>query len=204
MRLRIALVLSAVIVTQVAYADLPCKPTTPIGSQQRTKLKHRAPVTTTPANTSVTQVIGWSLPGTLGETAVKRSVDPIDPHEQKVFTLRGDIWIAKTEGNDCDYHVELSAPGGSVDAPRIIVEIPQERKAVRAALIKALKDAGQGDLGSHKTVTINKSVPVTVTGFGFIDGYHWSKKNPKTGNNHGSANVATLWELHPVIDLAAH
>lgn len=202
MRLRIAVILATMTFTSLAYAEVACKATTLKGSQQRTKLKHRAPVATTPTNTTVAQVIGWALPD-LSDPEVKRSALPLDGREQKVFTLRGDIWIVKTEGNDCDYHVELSAPGGSEDDPRIIVEIPQERRAVRAALIKAVKAAGNGDLGSHKSVTIRTSVPVTVTGFGFIDSYHWAKRKPKVGNGHGSANVATLWELHPVIDLAA-
>jgi hypothetical protein len=203
MRLRLAILLTAIAGAPFAQAaDQPCRPTTPKGSQQRTQLKHRAPVTTAPTKTSVAEVIGWKLPA-LNDPAVKRSSDPIDPRERKVFTLRGDIWIAKTEGNDCDYHVEMSAPGGSEDDPRIIVEIPRESKDVRKALIKALKDAGQGDLASHEELKISKSVPVTVTGFGFIDGYHWSKKQPKIGNHHGSANVATLWELHPIFDLTA-
>jgi hypothetical protein len=200
----IAILFATMTVALVSHgADKPCSPTTLLGSQQRSKLKHRKPMTTVPTKTTVADVIAWAVPSTLSDPTVKRSPQPIDPRERKLYTIRGDVWVAKTEDNDCDYHVEMSAAGGSKDDPRIIVEIPQERAAVRAALNKALNDSGQGDLENHQELELKKSVPITVTGWGFIDGYHWSKKQPKIGNHHGSAKVATLWELHPVFDLTA-
>jgi hypothetical protein len=43
-------------------------------------------------------------------------------------------------------------------------------------------------------------VPVTVTGYLFLDTLHWPAANPKIGHNHGSGN-ATLWEVHPVLEI---
>jgi hypothetical protein len=43
---------------------------------------------------------------------------------------------------------------------------------------------------------------LTVTGFGFYDTAHYSKKDPKKGHGHGTKLVGTLWELHPFWEIA--
>jgi len=201
-RLRIATLFTISLLPCVIFAQSPC-PTTPIGSQARTTVKHRPAVTTQAQKITVADVIGWPLPGNLSDPTVRRSKQIIDPREAKVYSISGDVWIAKIECNDADYHLEMSAHGGSETDPRILVEIPMEQKAARSALIKAMKASGQGDLQTSSEVTFKQSMPLTVTGFGFIDGYHWTKLHPKVGHNHGSAAVATLWEVHPVFDLTA-
>jgi hypothetical protein len=48
---------------------------------------------------------------------------PIDPKENQVFTVEGDLWRVVVEANDCDFHLELSAPGAGIAADRVIVEV---------------------------------------------------------------------------------
>jgi hypothetical protein len=43
-------------------------------------------------------------------------------------------------------------------------------------------------------------MPITVTGYLFLDTSHWSAANPKIGHNHGRG-TATLWEVHPVLEI---
>ncbi|HEX9606112.1 MAG TPA: hypothetical protein VF962_02695 [Gemmatimonadaceae bacterium] len=193
---RVVLLLCAAALTRVVLADTPCKPTTPKGSQSRTKLKHRVAAPTTATATTVGDIVAWPVPD-LADPKVRRSNSPIDPREQRAFTLRGDLWRVKQEANDCDYHLEIVAPGGSDTDRRVIVELPREEDALQKQLVKAVTEAGQQASGKD----FSTALPITVTGYAFIDGAHWSKKNPKKGNKHGSKYVETLWELHPVLKL---
>ena len=197
---RVVVLLCAAVLTRVVHADTQCSPTTPIGSQSRTKLKHRVVATTSAQATTVAAMVAWAVPN-LSNPKVRRANTPIDPREQLEFTLRGDLWRIKQEGNDCDFHLEISAPGGSDTDGRVIVEIPREQTAIRDRLIKAVKDSGNGDLTQSPDKDFAMALPITVTGYAFIDGTHWTKKSPKKGNKHGTQYVGTLWELHPVLNL---
>src|ERR1043165_2033570 len=202
MRAATTLVLSLFLLAPaLVRADIQCSPTTPKGSQARTKVKHRATPSTDAEDTSVADMITWKVPANLQDPQVRRANTTIDAREKRVFTVSGDLWRVKIEDNDCDFHLELSAPGGSSTDDRVIVEIPQEHKAIRNALIKAIKDSGRGDLTSQRRLDFETAMPITVTGLAFFDATHWSKKNPKKGSGHGTEFVATLWELHPVFSL---
>ena len=69
---------------------------------------------------------------------VRRRDVAIDPREEQAVTLEGDLWRVVVEANDCDLHLELSAPGGGVDAPRVIAEVPAGPgcQAARAAVLR--------------------------------------------------------------------
>jgi hypothetical protein len=54
----------------------------------------------------------------------RRLDEPFARRENEVYLLEGDLWRVKLEDNDCDFHLELSAPGAAKTASRIIVEIP--------------------------------------------------------------------------------
>ncbi len=54
------------------------------------------------------------------------------PEETKVVELEGDLWHVKVSRDDCNCHLELSAPNAGRTADRVIVEIPQGRDFVRA------------------------------------------------------------------------
>src|ERR1039458_3162351 len=96
-----------------AQSNSPCAATTPVQQQSRTKLKHRVPPSS-PAATTVTvqEILQWTAPkGVAASPAVRRSNTAIDPKEAQIFTLEGDLWRIVTEANDCDFHLELAAPG---------------------------------------------------------------------------------------------
>lgn len=183
-------------------ADITCTPSTEVSRQSRTDMKHRAPALQSAAanQTSVFDMLNWPNP-----TRISKSANtPIDPRENQIFTLKADLWHVKIEGNDCDFHLELSAPGDSSTADRVIVEIPQGPKftQIRNALIDALLASGAGDLRHRKSLDLSRSMPIQVTGFAFFDAFHFSRSNPKRGHGHGTAAVGTIWELHPVWQLS--
>ncbi len=164
-------------------------------------MKHRSVSTqkVSARTTTVDQMLlDWPNPARID----KKANTPIDPRESQAFTLKGDIWVAKIEANDCDIHLELSAPGEGQDADRVIVEIPQEFKQAQSTLVQALRSRGLGDLRRKKSIKFNESIPIEVTGLAFFDAFHYSVSNPKTGHGHGSVSVGVLWELHPVFQIS--
>ncbi len=151
----------------VAWADITCAPTQPLAQQNRTRMKHRTPPNQNPGVNlmTVAQIVAASPAAGINSPGARTSVQPIDPRETSVLILKGDLWAINIEPNDCDFHLEVSEVGGSVDDDRVIVEIPQT---------------------------------VQVLGFGFYDAWHFSSTNPQRGNHHGSPQVGSLWEIHPV------
>src|SRR5437016_4753460 len=95
----------ALLTASVAKADVTCSPTTLISQQNRTAMKHRpATVQNVRLNqTSVEEMLQWANPATIS----KSSNSAIDPRENQAYTLTGDLWHIKVEGNDCDFHLEL-------------------------------------------------------------------------------------------------
>jgi len=73
---------------------------------------------------TVQDVLDWELPADVAKTSVRTSKTAIDPHETQLFSLEGDVWIAKRSPDDCDFHLEISKTDGTVTSRRIIVEIP--------------------------------------------------------------------------------
>ena len=160
-------------------------------------MKHRPAASQTVAlHTTTVQdmLVQWPNPAHID----KKANTPIDPRENQAFTLKGDVWVAKIEGNDCDIHLELSLPGQGPDAERVIVEIPQEFTQVQNTMVSALRSQGLGDLNHKKSIELSQALPIEVTGLAFFDAFHYSAANPKKGHGHGSAQVGVLWELHPV------
>jgi hypothetical protein len=148
----------------------------------------------------VTEVLSWDPPaGVANDKKLRGSQQTIDPKEKQFFIIEGDVQLAKIEGNDCDVHLEISERGAGKSADRMIVEIPADAgfNVPRKALLDALH-VDLVELGKHEP---DPPVKVTVTGYGFWDGAHYSPTNPKVGHEHGSANVKNLWELHPVFKL---
>lgn len=207
-------------VVSSAYAQ--CEPTTPLPDQKRTRMKHRKPASrgTRATRVAVGDVLAWETPEDITDKDVKNSNDPIDPREEEVFEAEGDLWRAAEESNDCDYHLELSAPGKTAKDDRIIVEIPIDLgyATARQNLLDALNADDRAKLETEGEVLLTKAVRVRVRGDAFFDAFHYSAKfDPakpgkckftkeqklKRGNNHGTCSVGTLWELHPVWKLEA-
>ena len=113
------------------------------------------------------------------------------------MTLKGELWRVNVEANDCDFHLEISGIGGSQSDDRVIVEIPQGPKfvAARNALLQALTANG---VKLKAQTPLATPLHVQVLGFSFYDAWHFSANDPQRGHGHGSAQVAALWEIHPV------
>ncbi len=184
--------------------DIPCTPTTQLANQFRTQMKHRT--TNLPDssvhNSSVAKMLVWTAPTNVTDFKTRKKDEPIAPRENEGFTVTGDLWRFIIEENDCDLHLELSAPGQPQTASRIIVEVPQGDPFVpfREKVLKALEDNGYV-VSVGKSITLDEPIRITATGYAFYDGAHYSKKNPKKGHNHGTKAVGTLWEIHPAMTI---
>lgn len=153
--------------------DVTCTPTVEKEKQHRSEMKHRKPGSGTSTNVTVTDMLNWEIPKQArGEMS--------DPRESQIFTVEGYVIHAKLSPDDCDVHLEIAATNDE-NAPRVIVEIPN--------------DSGYQD--AQKVAVNAKGKKIALTGYPFWDSAHWAKADPKKGHNHGSAQVGTLWELHP-------
>jgi hypothetical protein len=77
----------------------------------------------------------------------------------------GDLWRVKLESNDCDFHLEISAPGQLKTANRIIVELPQGPLflATRQKLIDELIANGY-DPAVDKPLDLDEPLRIKVIG----------------------------------------
>ena len=96
---------------------------------------------------------------------------------------------ASVNGADCDVHFEISATADK-NADRVIVETPVDSEFCSA------RQSAQSQLAKHRFVLDSQhggelptALPVEVLGLAFEDFDH----------NRGSAQVKTIWELHPAI-----
>jgi hypothetical protein len=182
-----------------AASGQTCAPSQPIPQQNRTAMKHRTPPSQNPGvkQMTVAQIVASAPAAGISSPGARTSVQPIDPRESSVLTLKGDLWAINIEPNDCDFHLEISEVGGSVDSDRVIVEIPQTPPfvAARNALLNKLHAAG---VTLHARTKLAQPIRVQVLGFAFYDAWHFSSANPQRGNHHGSPQVGSIWEIHPV------
>ena len=191
----LSLVLSA---TQGAAADITCTATKTVPTQNRTRMKHRTPPrsSSSPTLTTVAAMIAASPAAGRNTSGFRTAVGPIDPRENAVVILKGDLWQINVEPNDCDFHLEISEVGGTATSNRVIVEIPQTARftATRNAFLRGLQAAG---VRLRSRTPLIHPIRVQVLGFMFFDAWHFSATNHR-GNNHGSAQVDSIWEIHPV------
>jgi len=204
------------VATVVAQNPPSCEPSTPMAKQKRTDMKHRKPASngTTVEVASVSDMLAWEQPDDLQDRAVRNSDSSIDPREEEVFEVQGDLWRIAQEANDCDYHLELSLPGKSVNADRVIVELPSDpgSNSARQAVLTALEASDRLKLENNGEVLLTNPLRLKLTGYAFFDGFHYSPRfdpaHPgkchftkaqklQRGNGHGTCRVGTLWELHP-------
>jgi hypothetical protein len=174
-------------------------PTTKLENQSRTALKHRQrPFLYHVFLAKVPNIVALNqqLPAGIKNAAVRSQNAPISPIENNVYTVDGDLWRVKMEKNDNEYHLEISAHGAGQTANRIIVEIPPDADytGTREKLLSMLP--GNYTFKPNTTRVFKQPIPIRVTGYAFFDGHHWTKKSIR-GNKHGTAYVATLWEIHP-------
>jgi hypothetical protein len=88
---------------------------------------------------------------------------------------------------DCDVHFEISQAADKT-APRVIVETPVDSEYCSARQKAQSELAAHGfRLDSQHGGELPQALSVEVLGMAFEDFDH----------NRGSAQVATIWELHP-------
>jgi len=194
--MRPALLLALLAATRLTPAQV-CAPTTLLERQFRSAMKHRAPGPRTGRSVALGELAAWPPPAGIARFEVRRRDAAIDPREEQAVVLTGDLWRVVVEDNDCDLHLEVSVPGGTADSPRVIAEVPAGPgyELARAAVLEAihLRSARARD-----RVDLATPVRVRLTGYGFWDGAHWCRRDGVRGCGHGTPQVATLWELHPV------
>ncbi|HEV2021160.1 MAG TPA: hypothetical protein VGQ94_01390, partial [Terriglobales bacterium] len=106
--------------------DIACSSTVPLARQHRTTVKHRPPAPDAEVHqVKIAVVLQWAPPAGVSTPKQRKLDQPFAPRENEVYTVEGDLWRVKVEDNDCDFHLELSAPGKPKTASRIIAEIPQ-------------------------------------------------------------------------------
>jgi hypothetical protein len=118
-------------------------------------------------------------------------VDPAAPRsgrELQVFHIAtGFLQEASVNGADCDVHFEISQTADK-SASRVIVETPVDTEFCTARENAQSQLAKHGfKLDSQHGGELPQGLPVQVLGMAFEDFDH----------NRGSAQVATIWELHP-------
>jgi len=120
----------------------------------------------------------------------RRLVEPRTGRELQLFHIaQAYVQSATLMHNDCDIHLEISQ-SASKAAPRIIVETPVDseycpaRRNIQSQLAQhgfALSGTRGGELSSP--------AQADIVGMAFEDFEH----------HRGSAQVATVWELHPAV-----
>jgi hypothetical protein len=118
-------------------------------------------------------------------------VDPTAPRtgrELQVFHIAlGFLQEASVNAADCDVHFEISQTADK-SASRVIVETPVDSEFCSARQNAQSQLAKHGfKLDSQHGGELPQALPVEVLGMAFEDFDH----------NRGSAQVATIWELHP-------
>ena len=182
-----------------ANADVACTPSNSLPDQNRTVMKHRAPPKIAPHVATVAEMLAWPLPPGM-KRRMRKTDSVMDPREEQVFTVEGNLWRVKLSEDDCDFHLELGPAGGVKQDERVVVEIPKGQAflAARESLIKAIPEAGTLKPDEDAKLKANTTLRVRVTGYAFCDLEHYTPKNLRRGDGHGGKRVMTLWEIHPV------
>lgn len=161
-----------------------CTPSAPISDDYRHLQKHVALPGGTPQQISVDTILGWAQDQNLPFD------QPRTGRELQLFYIaKAYLQSAGLMHNDCDIHFEVSQTS-SKTAPRVIVETPIDGEYCPARRTIQTELARKGfALDARHGGELLKPVPVTILGLAFEDFEH----------HRGTAQVATVWELHPAI-----
>src|ERR1700692_4955740 len=115
---------------------------------------------------------------------------PRTARELQVFHIAAAfVQEASVNAADCDVHFEISQTADK-SAPRVIVETPVDSAFCSARQMAQAQLAKHGfRLDSQHGGELPQALPAQITGLAFEDFDH----------SRGSAQVATIWELHPAI-----
>jgi hypothetical protein len=161
-----------------------CDPTEPSSVDYRTAAKHVDLPSGAPQEITVTDVIQFPVGPSPAPDA------PRSGRELQLFHIANAfaqvVWLNPT---DCDVHVELSATADK-NAPRIIVETPHMDSYCQSRQQLSAMFNAHGVIIDNNRKEVNPPLAADVVGLAFQDIPHATR---------GSAQVATVWELHPAV-----
>jgi hypothetical protein len=146
--------------------------------------KHVALPSGTPQEINVNTILSWAQDRNLPFE------QPRTGRELQLFHInKAYLQSAGLMHGDCDIHFEISQTSSKA-APRVIVETPVDTEYCPARRTIQTELARKGfALDARHGRELAKPVSVTVLGLAFEDFEH----------HRGTAQVATVWELHPAI-----
>lgn len=171
-------------VIQPSPEDLcKCLPIEPDIADYRHTAKHVAIPNMAAVEIDVNTILGWP------EDPV-----PLPPDQERtgrelqVFHVtQAFLQQASVNAADCDVHMEISQTADK-NGSRVIIETPVESQFCGARQSAQAQLAKHGfRLDSQHGGELPQALPIEVTGMAFEDFEH----------NRGSAQVGTIWELHP-------
>jgi hypothetical protein len=163
-----------------------CTPTGPASSDFRHNQKHVPLPNSSAQEITVATMLTWP------QTPVPGPDAPRAGRELQMFHIaHAFVQLSYEVQSDCDIHVEISDSADKT-AARAIVETPVDGEYCTARRSFQTQMAAQGfTVGTLFTAAeVPQPVPVDVLGLAFLD-------NPHSGR--GSAQVQTIWEIHPAI-----
>lgn len=172
-------------VLQPSPEDLcKCLPLEPDIADFRHIAKHVPIPTIAAQEIGVDTILSWAQDAFVAPDA------PRTGRELQVFHI-ADAFVQEASVNaaDCDVHFEISQTADK-SAPRVIVETPVDSEYCSARQTAQSQLAKHGfKLDSQHGGELPQALPAQVLGMAFEDFDH----------NRGSAQVATIWELHPAV-----
>jgi len=161
-----------------------CLPFEPAIADFRHTAKHQAIPSIAAQEIGVDTILSWTQDAFIAPDA------PRTGRELQVFHIANAfVQEASVNAADCDVHFEISM---TVDknAPRVIVETPVDSEFCSARQMAQAQLAKHGfRLDSQHGGALPQALPAEVLGMAFEDFDH----------SRGSAQVATIWELHPAV-----
>jgi hypothetical protein len=161
-----------------------CLPVEPDIADFRHIAKHVAIPNIAAQEIGVDTILSWTQDAFVAPDA------PRTGRELQVFHVaQAFVQEASVNAADCDVHFEISMTADK-NAPRVIVETPVDSEYCSARQTAQAQLAKHGfKLDSQHGGELPQALPAQVQGMAFEDFDH----------NRGSAQVATIWELHPAI-----
>lgn len=161
-----------------------CSPSGPLGTDYRTVAKHVDLPQVTPIEVTVSDILKFPLISPQPAFDAPRQGRELNLyHVSDAFVQF--VWLV---GSDCDVHAEISASADK-NAPRMIVETPHMDSYCTARHNLAAQLNARGVFVDVVGKEVDPPLPAEILGLAFQDDPH----------NRGTAQVATLWELHPAV-----
>jgi len=161
-----------------------CLPVEPDIADFRHIAKHTAIPNIAAQEIGVDTILSWTQDAFVAPDAPRTGRELLVFHIADAFLQEASVNAA-----DCDVHFEISQTADKA-AARVIVETPVDSEYCSARQTAQSQLAKHGfKLDSQHGGELPQALPVQVLGMAFEDFDH----------NRGSAQVGTIWELHPAI-----